>query len=259
MLTVLIVVVAAVILGGIALMVYGFPTTPISTVTTTPSSDSSGTVTDTTTTTNTTTSTAPAVTTSTLVGVSNSTAVVTGNVIPNGAQTSYWYDYGRTTALGSRVGTQTVGSGYLSIATPAVISGVVANTVYYYRLSAQNINGTAVGQTYSFTTNNNPPIQGIGPTTRTDAASLVTRTSVKLNGQITPNSSETTYWFEWGETNELGNTTVPQSVGGGIATKTVSATLSTLKPLTVYYFRLNAQNQFGTMTGGTKNLTTLKN
>lgn len=252
-------IIVLVLIGG--LVFYGVNNTNSlpgnDTTTSAVSSDSSGTVTDTTTTT-TTTSTIPTVTTNTLVVASNSTAVVTGNVNPNGAQTSYWYDYGRTNTLGSRISTQTVGSGYLSIATPAVISGLLANTVYYYRISAQNINGTTVGQVYSFTTNNNPPVQGIGPKTRTDAASAITNTSVKLNGQITPNSFETSYWFEWGETNELGNTTALQSAGSGTATKSVSATLSTLKPLTKYYFRLNAQNQFGTMTGGFMNFTTTK-
>lgn len=257
------IVVGVVVLGSVALVVYGTPGNSVTTTTatTTPSTSSSNepeTFTTTTTTTTTTTATMPTATTGTLVVASNSTAVVTGRVTPNGAQTSYWYDYGRTNALGARASTQPVGSGYVSIPTPAIISALSANTLYYYRLSAQNINGTAIGQVYSFTTNSNPPLQGIGPTTRTDAASAVTRTTVNLNGQITPNSSDTTYWFEYGETNELGNTTAFQSAGNGTITKAVSTALSGLKPLTKYYFRLNAQNQFGTMTGGTISFTTAK-
>lgn len=198
----------------------------------------------------------PTVTTSTLVVVSNSVAVVTGRVTPNGAQTTYWYEYGMTSALGTRVANQGVGGGYQSISAPAIVNGLSANTTYYYRLVAQNTFGTVVGKSYSFMTNSNPPLQGIGPTTRTDAASAITRTTSTLNGQITPNNAEASYWFEYGETTELGNTTAIQSGGNGTVTKSVSVTLSNLKPLTKYYFRLNAQNQFGTMTGGTMSFTT---
>lgn len=91
----------------------------------------------------------------------------------------------------------------------------------------------------------------------TTSASSITRTTATIHGQITPNSSDTSYWFEYGEVADLGNTTALQSAGNGTATKTVSASLSSLKPLTKYYFRLNAQNQFGIMTGGTMTFTTL--
>lgn len=198
----------------------------------------------------------PIVITSTLVIASNSMAVVTGKVVPNGAQTSYWYEYGNTNALGARTGTQSVGGGYINVSTPAIISGLTANVTYYYRLVAQNTFGTVVGQAYSFMTNSNPPLQGVGPTTRTDTASSVTRTTSTLNGQVTPNNADASYWFEYGETAEFGNTTAIQSAGNGTVTKSVSATVSDLKPSTKYYFRLNAQNQFGTMTGGTMSFTT---
>lgn len=199
---------------------------------------------------------APIVITSTLVIASNSMAVVTGKVVPNGAQTSYWYEYGSTNALGTRTGTQSVGGGYINVSTPATISGLTANATYYYRLVAQNTFGTVVGRAYSFMTNSNPPLQGVGPTARTDSASAVARTTATLNGQITPNSAEASYWFEYGETAEFGNTTAIQSAGNGAVTKPVSAAVSGLKPSTKYYFRLNAQNQFGTMTGGTTSFTT---
>lgn len=198
----------------------------------------------------------PIVITSTLVVASNSMAVVTGKVVPNGAQTSYWYEYGSTNALGTRIGTQSVGGGYVNVSTPAIISGLTSNATYYYRLVAQNTFGTVVGQIYSFMTNSNPPLQGVGPTTRTDAASSVARTTSTLNGQVTPNSSDSFYWFEYGETTELGNTTAIQLAGNGTVTKSVSASVSGLKPSTKYYFRFNAQNQFGTMTGGTMTFTT---
>lgn len=243
---------AVIILGGIALVVYG-PSSGDSVATSTPSTANNNTTTpppsgDVT--------TFPTTSTGTLVVATNSMAVVTGRVTPNGAQTSYWYEYGPMNTLGSRTTAQTIGSGFVSISAPAIISGLSANATYYYRLAAQNGYGTVSGQISSFKTNSNPPLQGIGPTSRTDTATAITRTTASLNGRVTPNSFETSYWFEYGETNDFGNTTSLQSAGKGTTPLSVSAELSDLKPLTKYYFRVNAQNQFGTMTGGTMAFTT---
>ncbi len=199
---------------------------------------------------------APTVNTNATAVPSSSTVVVTGNVTPSGALTTYWYEYGKTTALGTRTTAQSVGSGYTSIYAPTYITGLSGSTTYYFRLSAQNRFGTVNGATYSFTTNTNPPPQGSAPTTRTVAATSVTRTTVNLNGTVDPNRAEATYWFEYGETSDLGSVTALQSAGSGDAASNVSVSLSDLKPLTKYFFRLNAQNQFGTVNGSILNFTT---
>lgn len=199
---------------------------------------------------------APIVQTDSQVVPSNSTAVVTGKVTPNGALTEYWYEYGESTALGTRTAAQAIGSGFIAISAPAYITGLRADTNYYFRLSAKNAFGTVNGSTQNFRTNNSPPVQGVAPTTRTDAASDISRTTANLNGQVNPHNSQTTYWFEYGVSAELGNVTAFQSAGNGNALLTVSASLSNLNPLTKYYFRLNAQNQYGTVTGPILNFTT---
>lgn len=110
---------------------------------------------------------------------------------------------------------------------------------------------------YSFTTNTNPPPQGTAPTTRTDRAVEISRTTANVQGLLNPNGSQTSYWFEYGETSDLGNTTAFQSAGSGTVSMAVSLSLSNLKPLTTYYFRLNAQNQYGTVNGAILNFTTI--
>lgn len=199
---------------------------------------------------------APTVNTNSSAVPSSSTVVVTGNVTPNGALTTYWYEYGTTTALGTRTTSQSVGSGYSSIFAPSYITGLSSNTTYYFRLSAQNRFGTVNGATYSFTTNTNPPPQGSAPTTRTLTATNITRTTANLNGTVDPNRAEANYWFEYGETSDLGFVTALQSAGAGDSASNVSVSVSSLKPLTKYFFRLNAQNQFGTVNGAILNFTT---
>ena len=188
--------------------------------------------------------------------VSNSTAVVSGSVTPNGSQTTYWYEYGRTSSLGNSTVPQTIGSGYIAIAAPAYITGLSANTTYYYRLIASNASGTVTGASYTFATNTNPPPQGTAPTVGTDPATAIDRTSAKVVGRVTPGNAATTYWFEYGTNTSLGDTTSILSAGNGTSPQTVSASLSNLQPGTKYYFRLNAQNQFGTVNGAVLSFTT---
>ena len=199
----------------------------------------------------------PTVVTDQSVAPSNSTAVVTGRVTPNGAPTTYWYDYGATTALGQATAAHSIGSGYDAVPSPGYITGLRANTTYYFRLSAHNAYGTVGGTMYSFSTNNNPPPSGAAPTTSTNAATGVSRTTANLNGHVNPNGADTNYWFEYGVGSALGQATGFQSAGSGNTSAAVSTSLSDLNPLTKYYFRLNAQNQFGTINGAVQSFTTL--
>ena len=201
---------------------------------------------------------APLVETNNDATVSNSTVVVTGRVNPNGAQTSYWFEYGQTTSLGTRTAAQTLGSGYVNIPTPGYITGLTPSTLYYFRLSARNNFGTVNGTMYSFTTSATvpPPPQGNAPTTQTQTANDVSRTTANLNGRVNPNGAQTSYWFEYGTSQDLGNTTAFQSAGSGTTYATAAISITDLQPSTKYFFRLNAQNQYGTINGAILNFTT---
>lgn len=203
-----------------------------------------------------TTASVPNVTTDAVVSPTNSTAVVTGKVTPNGAQTTYWYEYGETSSLGQTTRAQSIGSGFNPIASPGYITGLRTNTSYFFRLSAQNAYGTINGQTYSFATNNNPPGQGSAPAATTNSATNITRTSATVNAQVNPHSSPTTYWFEYGTGTNFGQTSSFQSAGDNAGSNALSASLSGLNPQTKYYFRVNAQNQYGTVNGATQSFTT---
>ncbi len=200
---------------------------------------------------------APAAATNSSVFPFNTTAVVSGTVMPNGAFTSYWFEYGTTAQMTSRTSTQLVGSGYTAIITPAYISGLTTDTTYYFRLVAQNQYGTADGTQSTFQTTHNatPPVGSI-PTLQTRAANGISRTAASLNGAVTPNQSSTQYWFEYGTTQNLGQITAFNSVGNGSAQVSAAASLSSLTPATTYYFRLDAQNEFGTVNGAILHFTT---
>lgn len=193
---------------------------------------------------------APVALTSASAASTDTTVVLTGSVTPNGVFTNYWYEYGSTPSMGNRTSIQVIGSGFTAIPAPVYITGLVKDTTYYFRLVAENQYGKSTGIQYSFqTTHGVPPPQGSAPTTRTVAADSISRTTANLNGQVTPNRAPTKFWFEFGKTVNLGNVTALQSVGDGTLAVSASVSLSDLTPDTTYYFRLNAQNQFGTVNG----------
>ena len=199
---------------------------------------------------------APTVQTNSNVITSSSVAVVNGSVIPNGASTTYWYEYGETTSFGSQTDPSLIGSGYSSIAAPGYMAGLKANTLYYFRLSAKNSFATVNGPMFSFQTNNAIPIQSVAPTVIINSATAVSRTTVNLNGQVNPKGVATNYWFEYGTDTDLGSVTPLQDAGNGMSSLPVAVSISNLNPLTKYYFRLNAQNQYGTVNSQIMNFTT---
>ena len=200
---------------------------------------------------------APGVLTSRIVTISNSTAFVSGNVTPNGSFTSYWYDYGLTTDVSmGHTSRQNIGGGYTSITSPALITGLKANTQYYFRLNAENSLGVSQGAVFGFVTNNTAPVPGKAPTVQTSSVSNIGRTYANLNASLNPNGYTSSWWFEYGETASLGNLTTFQSTNNGQTSIAVTTSLANLKPLTKYYYRINAQNQFGTTNGSIGSFTT---
>jgi phosphodiesterase/alkaline phosphatase D-like protein len=200
---------------------------------------------------------APIVTTNSNYNSSTSTASVTGEVNPNGPLTSYWFEYGETTSLGSKTGVQQVGSGFLVLSAPAYITGLKANTSYYFRLSAKNIYNTVNGAVYKLETNSAPVVVGSVPTTKTLAATDIARNSANLRGQVNTNSLESKYWFEYGKDINFGNITPVQILAGSTSNVAVAMPITGLDPLSKYYFRLNSQNSRGTSNGLILNFTTL--
>lgn len=188
----------------------------------------------------------------------DTTVVLTGQVTPNGSPTSYWYEYGTTANMGNKTANQVLGSGFMAVYAPSYITGLTKDTTYYFRLDAINQYGQVSDGQYSFTTTHGylPPV-GTAPTTKTLSANNILRSTANINGEVTPNKADTQYWFEYGKTTDLGNTSALSSAGNGSVKKSVSISLSNLDPLTTYYFRLNAQNQFGTINGSILNFKTL--
>src|SRR3989344_1790994 len=184
--------------------------------------------------------------------ISQSTAVLNGDVSPNGVQTSYWYEYGLTESFGSFTSPQLIGGGYVTYSAPASVLSLKADTTYHYRLAAQNQFGKVYGNTESFktaSTASTPPVSYLPPTVQTKDAAVIKQNSATLNAVVNPRGAPTFYWFEYGKNFGLGNTTPTASLVSSNANTTVSSALLGLESDTTYYYRVNAQNAYGTVNG----------
>ena len=108
--------------------------------------------------------------------VTTTTATLTGSVDPRTRATSWWFEYGTTTAYGSRTPSRNAGSGASSRAVSAPVTGLRPGTVYHFRLVARNDAGTSRGTGLSFTT--------IGVTLTIPALRVVYGRGIMLSGLV---------------------------------------------------------------------------
>lgn len=76
-------------------------------------------------------------------------ATLNGRVMPGGLATTYWFEYGPTTAYGSSTTTQNLAAGNTITAVTFVLTGATLTT--HYRLVAQNDSGITRGINQTFT------------------------------------------------------------------------------------------------------------
>jgi hypothetical protein len=90
---------------------------------------------------------APTTTTGISTNVTGSSAKLNGTVNPNGLSTTYYFEWGTTTAYGNMAPSSpaSAGSGTGSVAVSTDISGLTTDAIYHYRLVATSSAGTSYG------------------------------------------------------------------------------------------------------------------
>ncbi|MFN8237705.1 MAG: YCF48-related protein [Chitinophagales bacterium] len=164
-----------------------------------------------------------------------------GHVNPNGNPTHVFFEYGTTPEMGNRIPVipdSIVGNNNVSVSavTPPLLPGT-----YYCRLRGINKYGDSSGNILVFKTN----VPGVF----TGSAIVNTNNSAKLQGIVNPIGYGTHVVFEYGDSENLGNSIAvsPDSLYGTVD-QDVSVTTPIL-PVGLYYYRIRAFNSGGDSAG----------
>jgi WD40 repeat protein len=190
--------------------------------------------------------------TNSATNITSNSATLNGVVNANNNQTTITFEYGTTTNYGNTMNaTPNTVSGTVNTPISAVISGLIPNTTYHFRVKAVNSSGTFYGKNQTFNT-----LQA-KPAAITNNASNVITTSATLNGVVNANNNQTTITFEYGTSISYGNEiNATPNIIIGTTDISVNAILSNLSPNITYHFRVKAINSSGTSYGDDKTFTT---
>jgi hypothetical protein len=100
-----------------------------------------------------------------------STALLTGAVLPAGVETSYYFEYGATSAYGSQTPTAVAGSGTAKVTVGQSISGLTPGVTYHFALVALAGGKTIVGHDKTFVAGGSPSTRLVFRLTKPHVAS----------------------------------------------------------------------------------------
>ncbi len=175
--------------------------------------------------------------------VSGTAVTLEGTVNPSGvALTQCFFEYGETETYGHVVQCEHPGVGEVPVdssehAVHAIIP-VEAGRTYHYRLVAEN----GVDQ-------HEPAVGGdvvFGPPLLVGESSVgVTASTVRLRGEVDPQSVDTRVRVQYGTTAEYGRESGVVDIGAGSGVQGVSVELDGLVPGTVYHYRFVVESVLG--------------
>ena len=182
--------------------------------------------------------------------LTGSSARLNGTVNPNGAATTFWFQWDTNTSYANSSPVTAAGQGNSGLAVNAALSALSPGVTYYYRIMATNSGGTSYDSGRSFTTI-------LPPSVVTGPATSVAGSSATLNGSVNPNGTAAAAWFQWGTTISYGFLTPTNRVGSGSSPVPVAAAITGLTPGQTYHFRAAATNAGGTVYGSDGTFTAL--
>ncbi len=185
-------------------------------------------------------------------------ATFSGTVNPEGHEvSSLEFEYGTSTSYGSTavLNAAQVGSGTSSVSVTANVTGLLPDTLYYYRLVATNENGTSSTATRELRTQ----LVAVSVNDKPAFASEIGQFTATLNGTINPGGAVASYHFLYSPTSAYGlSIPIPEDFTPvNYADDAVSEQIAGLQPGTTYHFALQATNGGGTATGPDETFTTL--
>ncbi|HBH87338.1 MAG TPA: hypothetical protein DDY17_07045 [Syntrophaceae bacterium] len=164
--------------------------------------------------------------------VTSNSATLNGTIAPNGLPTVWYFEYRKSFSPWQKISTTEEPIIQNRNASVNVI-GLDPNSIYGFRIVAQNVGGTAYGPEMSFKT-----LPFVLPIATTGQAHNITKNSATLEGKINPRGSPVSYWFQYGPTTSYGKVSTGQAGIIGTSNMSVSETIIGLTPNTTYHYRL---------------------
>jgi hypothetical protein len=185
----------------------------------------------------------PTIVTGAATSVADTTAVLHGRINANGDSTSYVFNYGLTSALGTATPAHSAGHGTQGVDVATAIAGLTPGTVYYYQLTASNKAGSATGIPRTFTTTGHPPAGVV-----TGSTVNVLKESATVTGSVDPEGAATGWVVQYGPTTAYGYETFSQTLAAVNEPLPVTVQISGLAPATLFHYRIVAYH--GTVGSG---------
>lgn len=104
----------------------------------------------------------PLVATNGPASVSTNSVVINGSINPSNTSTNFWFEFGVNQSLGQKTSIQLLATGNSWQLVTGNLSGLQSKQTYYYRVVAQNSQGTSFGDIRNFTTGTNQNSQTSG-------------------------------------------------------------------------------------------------
>lgn len=170
---------------------------------------------------------------------------VSGTANPNGVGpiTECYFEYGLTTAYGSRQNCAQPTPISSEETVTANLPGLTGEETYHYRLVLTNGEPHVIGRGGDKTIIPHN-VKGL----MTEAATEITQESATLNASFEGTGEDTHYYFEWGQSTQYGHqTAIPPGEDAGTTTghTAISSPVSGLSPGVTYHYRVVGENSIG--------------
>jgi phosphodiesterase/alkaline phosphatase D-like protein len=198
----------------------------------------------------------PQVTTQAAGSLTARTATLMGTVNPaNMGQptqdtTTYFFQYGSTTAYGLQTSTVTLGEGTTPTPVTASIEGLAPGTTYHYRLVAANEEEHQV----TYGADETLITTGASPSISTPTIAALTASAATVSAALNPEGLSTRYELAIGETPGALNT---EATGQTTSPTVLALAVGNLAPSTTYYYKIVAANPNATIATAEQAFTTL--
>ena len=163
-------------------------------------------------------------------------ALLKVGIVPNGSETSAFFEWGTSIPYQFETAGTPVGSGYSSVTLGRILTGLSCGTTYHFRGVAVSASGRTNGVDQVFTT---PACAPTAPSVKDQSVDGITQTGATLHASVNPNGRPgTDAYFQYGTNPALFvDGTVPQQMGSGTAWVPAAAVINNLTCGTVYFYR----------------------